>query len=713
MARALARGLAPREHSACPPAWLLPGQVRSFRRALAALERYKGALIADPVGSGKTYVALAVAAVLQRGRPAACLVPAPLADQWRVVAGRMGVPVMVATHQAASRGRLPAGTRGLVVIDESHHFRTPHTRRYSEVAPWLVGRSVLLLSATPIVNRLEDLAHQLLLGVRDDALVADGVVSLKASITAGRGLASLGSLVIEETRPAGPRPARKAGGSPATAGEVRSAEVAMASLTRLRLSHDPTIAALVRTVLHRAAASSPAALAGALRRYRSLLCHARDARQAGRSLGRAELRGFTGEIDDQLVLWALIADGSGTGELALDDLAEIDAVVADAAAAAAGDDPKVIRLRRILADRKPTLVFTTHRETVRHLRDRLGPPPVAWCTGQRAGLGALPAPRATVLGWFREERGWEHGLTAPTCLVVTDVAAEGLDLRRTGCVVHYDLPWTPMRLEQREGRSVRLGSGRASVEVVRFDLPAALDDALELSRRLRVKAALPGLAGIGADGARLWRWRTEIADRLGDGPAGSGSALVRCVRSSPEDGGVLAGFDLMAIRRGERERLGTVVGWLGADGAWREDHAIVAGSLQQAAASVERMPPPPELVQRALDRLAGPLRERLAAAAARRWMVAEPDSAARRLVQRLGELVKTAARRRDAVELTRLERALGFAAGGHTAGESLLVGRMASGDAAALAEGIRRTPAASARWDAIDVGLLGLVVFAP
>ena len=54
VARALARGLAPREHSACPPAWLLPGQVRSFRRALAALERYKGALIADPVGSGKT-----------------------------------------------------------------------------------------------------------------------------------------------------------------------------------------------------------------------------------------------------------------------------------------------------------------------------------------------------------------------------------------------------------------------------------------------------------------------------------------------------------------------------------------------------------------------------------------------------------------------------------------------------------------------------------
>jgi superfamily II DNA or RNA helicase len=713
VARSLARALAPREHPGCPPSWLLPGQVRSFRRALAALERYRGALIADPVGSGKTYVALAVANALQRGRPAACLVPASLADQWRAVAARLGVPIVVGTHQAASRGRLPADTRGVVIVDESHHFRTSRTRRYSRAAPWLVGRPVLLLSATPIVNRLEDLAHQLLLGVRDDALVADGVVSLRASISAGRGLASLGSLVIEDTRPAGPRPARVAAASPATAAEVGNAELAMASLTRLGLSHQPAIAALVRHVLLRAAASSPAALLGALRRYRSLLHHARDARQAGRSLGRAELRGFAGEIDDQLVLWGVMADGSGPGELALNDLAAIDAVVADAAAAAASDDPKVARLRSLLADRQPTLVFATHRETVRHLRDRLGPPPVAWCTGQRAGLGALPAPRATVLGWFREERGWGHGLTAPTCLVVTDVAAEGLDLRRAGRVVHYDLPWTPMRLEQREGRAVRLGSGRASVEVVRFDLPPVLDGALELARRLRLKAALPGLAGIGTHGARVWRWRTEIGDQLGEGPAASGCALVRSIPSPPGGDGVLAGFDLIAVHHGARERLGTVVGWLGADGTWREDQAIVADRLQRAAASLERMAPAPGLLHQALDRLTGPLRERLAVVAARRWMVAEPDPAARRLVHRLGELVNAAARRRDAAELTRLERALGFAAGGHTAGESVLVGRLASGDAAALAAGIGRTPGASARWDAIDVGLIGLVVFAP
>ena len=574
------------------------------------------------------------------------------------------------------------------------------------MAPWLVGRRVLLLSATPVVNRLDDLAHQLLLGVRDDALIADGVVSLRASLAAGRGLSALGALVIEDTAPAGPRPARLAGVSVATPVEAGLAEVTIASVGRLRLSRHPPIAALLRGVLYRAAASSPAALAGALRRYRALLLHARDARHAGRALSRAELRDFAGELDDQMVLWALITDSGGEMELALDDLPMVDEVVADVARAAAGGDPKLERLRALLADRRPTLVFSTRRETVRHLRDRLAPPPVAWCTGERAGLGLLPAPRAAVLGWFRDELAWEaQGLAPPSCLVVTDVAAEGLDLRRAARVVHYDLPWTPMRLEQREGRAVRLGSARDLVEVVRFIPPPAFDAALELGDRLRRKAALPALAGLGADGVRLWRWRSALVDQLGDGQAVSGSALACRGR------GVLAGFELLALRHGECQCIGSVVGWLGPDGSWSEDESVVAERLRAAAACDNRALPTAAVIRQALDRLVGPVRARLALAAARRWTAAEPDTAARRLALRLGELVRTAARRRDGRELTRLERALAFVAGGHTAGEAMLVRRLADADADALAACLTGIPATSARWDAIDVRLTGLVVF--
>ncbi|MBA3498071.1 MAG: hypothetical protein H0T86_13285, partial [Gemmatimonadales bacterium] len=154
VARALARSLVPAEHPGSPPKWLLPGQARSYRRILAALALYRGALLADPVGSGKTFVALAVAWALQPRRPVACLVPATLAAQWRAVAAHLDVPVDVGTHQQASRGRLPSTAGGLVIIDESHHYRNPRTRRYLHLAPWLLGRPVLLLSATPIVNRM-------------------------------------------------------------------------------------------------------------------------------------------------------------------------------------------------------------------------------------------------------------------------------------------------------------------------------------------------------------------------------------------------------------------------------------------------------------------------------------------------------------------------------------------------------------------------------
>jgi hypothetical protein len=63
------------------------------------------------------------------------------------------------------------------------------------------------------------------------------------------------------------------------------------------------------------------------------------------------------------------------------------------------------------------------------------------------------------------------------------------------------------------------------------------------------------------------------------------------------------------------------------------------------------------------------------------------------------------------VELARLERSLAFTAGGHTAGEAMLVRRLADAEERDLADGLRNMPAAAPRWDAIDVRLCGLVVF--
>ena len=135
VARAMARRLAPDEDSDPPPGWLRPEQVRSFRRALHALRRYGGALLADPVGSGKTYVALAVAAALDPGRPTACLVPATLVEQWRATAAGLGAARSSrARTRRRAAGRLPDVGRGLVrdgrgaPLQESRHLALPARR---------------------------------------------------------------------------------------------------------------------------------------------------------------------------------------------------------------------------------------------------------------------------------------------------------------------------------------------------------------------------------------------------------------------------------------------------------------------------------------------------------------------------------------------------------------------------------------------------------
>ena len=195
VARAIAASLLPAQALVEPPHWLRPVQHAPYRRAIHALERHGGALLALPVGSGKTWVALALARWANGDEVTPVLAPAPLLSHWRRTAATLGAAVEVVSHARASRGSL-SPSRGMVIIDESHHFRNPLTRRYAAAAPWLVGRRALLLSATPVVNRLDDLAAQLRLVIRDDALAASGIGSLSVLLASGLGHPALSDVVI-------------------------------------------------------------------------------------------------------------------------------------------------------------------------------------------------------------------------------------------------------------------------------------------------------------------------------------------------------------------------------------------------------------------------------------------------------------------------------------------------------------------------------------
>jgi hypothetical protein len=141
---------------------LLPHQVSAVQRLHAAIDEFHGALLCDEVGLGKTYVALAVARSFSRRLVVA---PAALGPMWRVALAAACVDAELETFETLSRadmhqrkgGRASRATYDLVVIDEAHHARNPRTNRYLALESLVRGARVLLLSATPIHNRRDDL----------------------------------------------------------------------------------------------------------------------------------------------------------------------------------------------------------------------------------------------------------------------------------------------------------------------------------------------------------------------------------------------------------------------------------------------------------------------------------------------------------------------------------------------------------------------------
>ena len=703
--RALAATVAPAAATDAPPPWLFPSQRRAYARTLAALRRFRGALLAEPTGSGKTFIALAVAWRWQAA-PVACVVPAALTAKWRAAAAALGVPVTVASHEQVSRGRLPSGTRGLVLIDESHHFRHPDILRYGHLADFLVGRPALLISATPVVNRIEDLAHQLRLAVRDDALAAQGLSSLAGALASAP--SALGAVVIA-TDAAGDRlPLR-------TSCALRpplavSGHTLLQQIAQLRLSADGTVARLIRGVLWRAMASSPAALLGALRRYDTLLAHAADARAGGRTLPRAKLRQWVGGVAEQLVFWELMPAGDVTcdSDLVLDDATALRRLVDAAHAAVRSPDPKLDQLQALLADGRPTLIFCASRDTVGHLRRRLTGT-IGWCTGEAAGIAGHRVSRAALFTVFGQATG-------PRVLVASDVAAEGLDLQAAERVVHYDLPWTATRLEQREGRAARLGSQHAVVATVRFDPPPALERRLRQCAILTRSALAPASIGIGSgpDAAGIWQWRDTLARRLGDGPVHEGVAAVRSTHE-----GFLAGI-AFEDERTDRRVAATLL-WLDRDGQARSDPAWLVARAVEAASPVSSWPSA-ELdaaLVLALDALARPVARLLRRVQQARWNSPPRSPGTSAVIRRLTYESRDAARRRDVHALAALERALAIVSGGLTAGEIRIVERLAAGTWQPESRHSERwaplvgLPPRSPEPGAVSVRLTGVILFGP
>lgn len=180
------------------------GMLYNFQRdavlaIINKLEQYNGCILADSVGLGKTFSALAVIKYFElRNKSVLVLCPKKLANNWNtyrdnyinnpIAADRLNYKVLYHTDLGRDRGesngtdlsRLNWGNYDLVVIDESHNFRNgigthknTQENRYERLMKKViragVKTKVLMLSATPVNNRFVDLRNQLALAYEGDS----------------------------------------------------------------------------------------------------------------------------------------------------------------------------------------------------------------------------------------------------------------------------------------------------------------------------------------------------------------------------------------------------------------------------------------------------------------------------------------------------------------------------------------------------------------
>lgn len=448
----------------------MPHQAAAARHVLSRLRGR--AILADEVGLGKTIEAgLAVKELTLRGLAKRVLVlcPAPLREQWREEMNqKFDLQFDVAYHgpdignQEKLIVSLTLGTRhidklaatpwDIVIVDEAHRAAGAGARKRRELITALTTacRYAFFLTATPVQNDLLEL-YRLVELLRPGTFKSasafrrefiTGLDPRKPSDPAAlRRLISSAMIRTTRSQAGVDRVVRRAVDVPIELG-AREREL-------YALSTD-----LLRNVMQSS---------GDTMRRRSL---ALRLTASPFSMGTTALR-MAERHPDERVRKLL----NEVGHLAMD------------ITASARENRALEITRDWMREHGRVLIFTQHTDTVTGLLRRIG----AEGLNARAFHGSMSASeRAATIAAFRSGE-------API-MISTDAGAEGQNLQFCNCVLNYDLPWNPMRIEQRIGRVDRLTQPRDEVFVANLYATGTIDQSVYrlLAEKLRMFELLFG-----------------------------------------------------------------------------------------------------------------------------------------------------------------------------------------------------------------------------
>jgi SNF2 family DNA or RNA helicase len=419
-------------------------QQETVRRVL---RHFKGrALLADEVGLGKTIEAcLVLKEYWMRGlvRKALVLTPPSLVSQWKgELMEKFGlVPVSPDTPQfradparfwkdeplvvasiAAARLDAQADAIGavawdMVIVDEAHCLKNRTSANWRLVDS-LQKKFILMLTATPVENNLIELYN--LITLLKPGLLATEAEFRKAYVTPGKPKAPknpenlrsmLGEVMIRNTRAAADvqLPHRIAATVLVTPSEAEARMYEMVSkfiAGRYRTAAGKKAPPMALDLMQRQAGSSPQALS--------------------RSVARALREDSWVRAEDRRELETILDLASGVE-----------------------DSAKGARLGQMLAEHAgKAVIFTEFIPTLDHLKH------ICEARGIRYSLFSGDLSRAekdVAIARFRDEA---------SVLLSTGAGGEGRNLQFADTIVNFDLPWNPMRIEQRVGRVHRIGQTR-------------------------------------------------------------------------------------------------------------------------------------------------------------------------------------------------------------------------------------------------------------
>jgi len=161
----------------------------AMKQGIALIEEHGGCFVGDVVGLGKTFIGSGILRYYKERRKLKPLIfcPASMVETWEEFNDAFDLNARVESvgqlQEIEGRGidltEKKYADRDIVLIDESHNLRYPDTQRYRRLQPFLVGKRVVMLTATPRNNTAWDVYHQMRLFLRDESTLQIDPPALK------------------------------------------------------------------------------------------------------------------------------------------------------------------------------------------------------------------------------------------------------------------------------------------------------------------------------------------------------------------------------------------------------------------------------------------------------------------------------------------------------------------------------------------------------